>query len=57
MHCHISWHSSQGFALQVVEFEKEIASEITHSEDLTGLCKTWDAYTPTEMYIQDDSGV
>jgi hypothetical protein len=57
MHCHIAWHASQGFALQMVEFEQEMRDRITDPVGLNGLCKTWDAYTPTERYMQSDSGI
>lgn len=57
MHCHIAWHASQGFALQMVEFEQEIAEKVANPAGLDGLCQSWDAYTPTERYLQSDSGI
>ncbi|RDW76169.1 hypothetical protein BP5796_06990 [Coleophoma crateriformis] len=55
MHCHIIWHASQGFALQFVERESEIA--IADYVAVNDTCASWDAYTPTERFVQDDSGI
>ncbi|RDW82847.1 hypothetical protein BP6252_03959 [Coleophoma cylindrospora] len=55
MHCHIIWHASQGFALQFVERESEIA--IADFMAVNDTCASWDAYTPTERFVQDDSGI
>ncbi|CZR69308.1 related to Laccase-2 [Phialocephala subalpina] len=57
MHCHILWHASQGFALQFVERESEIAATIHDSQALNNTCASWDTYVLTEQYEQDDSGI
>lgn len=57
MHCHVAWHSSQGFALQLVEFQDQMAGQLTDNYDLGRLCMTWNAYTKNEMYVQHDSGI
>jgi hypothetical protein len=58
MHCHIAWHSSQGFALQIVESETEMRSQITDSWGLGSLCHDWNSYAHHgEVYVQDDAGI
>jgi hypothetical protein len=57
MHCHIAWHASQGLALQFVESESEIAIDMTDTDIFEETCTNWNAYTPTEVYLQDDSGI
>ncbi|KAI1487645.1 multicopper oxidase [Biscogniauxia mediterranea] len=56
MHCHIGWHTSEGFALQFVERYSEIPS-ITDSTTLADSCSTWSAYQSSESIEQDDSGI
>lgn len=57
MHCHIIWHASQGFSLQFVERESEIAATIQDSQALNDTCASWNKYVLTERYEQDDSGI
>ncbi|XDG05931.1 hypothetical protein ABKA04_005546 [Annulohypoxylon sp. FPYF3050] len=56
MHCHIGWHTSEGFALQFVERYDEIAG-ITNSTTLTDQCSTWTTFQDSEDIDQDDSGI
>ena len=56
MHCHIGWHTSEGFALQVVERYSEIAG-ITNSTRLEENCKAWSTAQETLGIEQEDSGV
>ncbi|KAF2851566.1 multicopper oxidase [Plenodomus tracheiphilus IPT5] len=56
MHCHIGWHTSEGFALQFVERYDEIAG-ITNATRLTDQCNTWTSYSDTASIEQEDSGV
>lgn len=54
MHCHIAWHTSEGFAVQILERE----SEITYDYDtLNGTCTNWKAYVAADNVGQYDSGV
>ncbi|KAI0551636.1 multicopper oxidase [Xylaria curta] len=55
-HCHIGWHTSQGFALQLVERSSEIEA-ITNTEALNNTCATWNTYQDTNNVEQEDSGV
>lgn len=57
MHCHIAWHASQGFALQFVEREGEIAAGVKNKAELDANCKRWEAYEKMSRYEQDDSGI
>lgn len=56
MHCHIAWHTSEGFALQIVERYDEIAS-ITDTTHLKDSCSVWSEHQETAMVEQDDSGI
>ena len=55
MHCHIGWHTSEGFALQLVERYSEIAA-ITDYDTLNSTCKTWTTYATANDIVEDDSG-
>ncbi|KAF8853078.1 putative laccase-2, partial [Acephala macrosclerotiorum] len=56
MHCHIGWHTSEGFALQLVERYSEIAA-LTDYDTLNSTCTAWDAYATADDVVEDDSGV
>ncbi|KAJ0163019.1 Laccase-1 [Colletotrichum tanaceti] len=56
MHCHIGWHTSEGFSMQFVERYSEIAA-ITDKAALTDTCNTWRAFQEQFSIEQDDSGV
>ncbi|EUC41696.1 multicopper oxidase [Bipolaris oryzae ATCC 44560] len=56
MHCHIGWHTSEGFALQFVERYSEIAA-LTDSDRLDTGCTAWSTFQESEDIEQDDSGV
>lgn len=54
MHCHIAWHTSEGFAVQLLERE----SEITYDSDvLNNTCANWKSYVASKDVTQHDSGV
>ncbi|KAJ5767597.1 hypothetical protein N7533_000180 [Penicillium manginii] len=54
MHCHIAWHTSEGFAVQLLERESEIGYDMT---SLNSTCKAWDKYVHADDVNQYDSGV
>ncbi|KAF2678339.1 multicopper oxidase [Lentithecium fluviatile CBS 122367] len=56
MHCHIGWHTSEGFAMQFIERYDEIAA-LTNSTTLENTCSTWTAYQEEYSIEQEDSGV
>ncbi|KAE8347201.1 hypothetical protein BDV24DRAFT_173116 [Aspergillus arachidicola] len=54
MHCHIAWHTSEGFAVQLLER----ASEISIDQDaLNRTCTNWKSYVAAQSVVQHDSGV
>lgn len=56
MHCHIGWHTSEGFAIQFIERESEIY-DLIDGDDLTSNCKAWDTYVTDDDIVEDDSGI
>ncbi|EUC27967.1 multicopper oxidase [Bipolaris zeicola 26-R-13] len=56
MHCHIGWHTSEGFALQFVEQYDKIVN-ITHADQVQQGCSNWGGFQRSASIIQDDSGV
>lgn len=56
MHCHIGWHTSEGFALQFIERYDEIAA-LTNETRLAAGCESWESFTEGARIEQDDSGV
>lgn len=56
MHCHIGWHTAEGFGLQFVERYSEVAA-LYDATTLQSQCDAWDAYTSANLVVQDDSGV
>lgn len=56
MHCHIGWHTSEGFALQIVERYDEIAG-ITNSTAVEENCSAWTSFQEEAGIEQDDSGI
>ncbi|OBT62136.1 hypothetical protein VE03_08311 [Pseudogymnoascus sp. 23342-1-I1] len=56
MHCHIGWHTSEGFALQLVERASEITALIDDTV-LSDTCTAWNTYVSTSGVVSDDSGV
>ncbi|KAK8116708.1 laccase-1 [Apiospora kogelbergensis] len=56
MHCHIGWHTSEGFALQFVERQAEIPG-ILDTKRLEDTCAAWNAHEDAAAVKQDDSGI
>ncbi|KAI9048532.1 hypothetical protein LZ554_007365 [Drepanopeziza brunnea f. sp. 'monogermtubi'] len=56
MHCHIGWHTSEGFALQLVERSDEMVEMIDY-DSLNSTCTAWDAYVAVSGVVSEDSGV
>ncbi|KAL2009195.1 hypothetical protein VTN00DRAFT_7389 [Thermoascus crustaceus] len=44
MHCHIGWHTGQGFSIQIVERAAELRNLIDY-DALNQTCANWDAFT------------
>ncbi|KAH8890320.1 multicopper oxidase [Thozetella sp. PMI_491] len=56
MHCHIGWHTSEGFAMQWVVRESEITSLIDY-DSLSSTCSAWSTYADSASITQEDSGL
>lgn len=56
MHCHIGWHTSEGFAMQWIVNADEIGALIDY-DALNSTCAAWDAYADANGVEVDDSGV
>ncbi|KAJ0422380.1 extracellular dihydrogeodin oxidase/laccase [Aspergillus carlsbadensis] len=54
MHCHIAWHTSEGFAVQILERAGEIEYDYAA---LNATCRNWQEYVAADDVTQDDSGV
>lgn len=59
MHCHIAWHTSEGFAVQFLERESEMTTVdgILDYEAINSTCANWDAYANSDDLVQVDSGI
>lgn len=59
LHCHITWHSSQGFGATVVESAALIPGEVGGgwAQTLDPVCAAWKAYAPTMPFQQTDAGI
>ncbi|UZP36623.1 hypothetical protein NXS19_004439 [Fusarium pseudograminearum] len=55
-HCHIGWHTSEGFALQFIERASEIP-DITTSSYVSDVCDSWTTFQSENSIEQEDSGV
>ncbi|KAL2858510.1 Cupredoxin [Aspergillus pseudoustus] len=56
MHCHIGWHTAEGFALQFVERYDEIR-EMIDARELKRTCNLWSGYDEEYWIEQYDSGI
>ncbi|CAI7651201.1 hypothetical protein N7533_012970 [Penicillium manginii] len=56
MHCHIGWHTEEGFAIQFIERYNEIKPLIEY-KNLHQNCDTWSTYENKYIVAQDDSGI
>ncbi|KAF3020273.1 hypothetical protein E8E14_012886 [Neopestalotiopsis sp. 37M] len=56
MHCHIGWHTSEGFALQFIERSSEIM-ETVDTDGLQDTCEAWSEYQTAKAIVQEDSGI
>lgn len=56
LHCHIGWHTEEGFSIQFVERYDEIKALIDYDK-LKNNCKSWDSYEISFNVEENDSGV
>ncbi|KAF3761602.1 hypothetical protein M406DRAFT_342366 [Cryphonectria parasitica EP155] len=52
-HCHIAWHTDQGFALQWIERRDEIKA-LYDETDVREACAAWDAWDKVSGELEDD---
>jgi FtsP/CotA-like multicopper oxidase with cupredoxin domain len=57
MHCHIGWHTSMGFALQILEGQSMIKNTVKDECALYGTCANWNKWVAERGFKQRDSGV
>lgn len=55
-HCHIAWHTDEGFALQFVERRDEIPA-LYNATELADECAAWDTFTKSSGLKQTDDGI
>ncbi|KAK4632151.1 Laccase-2 [Fulvia fulva] len=55
-HCHIGWHTEEGFALQFIERYDEIAA-LYDADTLEDGCSSWSTYQMAASLVDDGSGV
>jgi hypothetical protein len=55
MHCHISWHASEGLAVQFLGAPEQVA--FPNSNEYQRTCDNWGKYESGMYYPKDDSGV
>jgi FtsP/CotA-like multicopper oxidase with cupredoxin domain len=56
MHCHIGWHTSEGFALQFLERADEIPG-VVDEDAIEAECAAWASFESLNSVEQEDSGV
>ncbi|KAI1327254.1 putative extracellular dihydrogeodin oxidase/laccase [Xylariaceae sp. FL0255] len=57
MHCHVAWHASEGFAVQILERESEIPGTVTDKRYVTDTCSAWAESEKVDYIPQLDSGI
>ena len=59
MHCRISWHTSEGFGVQLLERESEMRTtpDVLNYDAINGTCKNWASYAVAQDIVQQDSGI
>jgi FtsP/CotA-like multicopper oxidase with cupredoxin domain len=58
IHCHVGWHVSMGFAMQIIEGGFEAVRKSVKDEcRLKETCRKWTEWTDKTKYVQFDSGV
>lgn len=56
MHCHIGWHTEEGFAIQFLEQYDEARALIDY-DTLNSTFEAWDAYVEDSSVEQEDDGI
>lgn len=56
MHCHIGWHTEEGFALQFVE-QQDLIAPLYNATALEDSCKAWETYQTAVGLVESDAGI
>jgi hypothetical protein len=60
LHCHVAWHSSQGFGMTLLESPgliNALGASSDWNSTFTPMCEKWHEYEASAPFHQDDSGV
>lgn len=57
VHCHVAWHVSAGFLMNVMERPHEIDQQQNIEEVIAQTCDAWDAWSQKNVVDQIDSGL
>ncbi|KAH8884128.1 hypothetical protein GQ53DRAFT_880494 [Thozetella sp. PMI_491] len=61
LHCHIGWHTTEGFALQfherLDEFRDPKNPAFPNGDRLSTTCNNWQKWATSNNIVQDDSGI
>ncbi|KAF2036523.1 hypothetical protein EK21DRAFT_51690 [Setomelanomma holmii] len=57
MHCHLGWHTSMGFALQILEGQSMIKDTVKDECALYETCANWNTWVKARAHKQHDSSV
>lgn len=57
VHCHVAWHVSAGFLMNVMERPEEIKAQHNIQEVIGRTCHAWDAWSRRHVVDQIDSGL
>ncbi|KAF2088710.1 multicopper oxidase [Saccharata proteae CBS 121410] len=56
MHCHIGWHTSDGFDIQILERHSDIRPLLDY-DVMNSNCEAWSTYAADEDVVEDDLDV
>ncbi|KAF2755732.1 multicopper oxidase-like protein [Pseudovirgaria hyperparasitica] len=56
MHCHIGYHTFEGFGLQFVERQDEIG-DLIRGDEMSQVCDNWDSFVAEHGIVQNESGI
>jgi FtsP/CotA-like multicopper oxidase with cupredoxin domain len=57
VHCHIAWHASSGFALELLENISKFTPPSADKTVFSNTCTSWTKYEPTDPDTKQDSGI
>jgi len=57
IHCHVAWHVSAGFLMNVLERPQELDKQQNFKKALSQTCHAWDTWSKQNVVAQIDSGL